>query len=537
MVMHKVGLFWRTVKHLTVRQLVFQVVTRLQSRPCFRFPNTPPPAYFLSVFDADKPVLWQAGTFRFLNRPYSPGIGAINWNYRNAGLADYGKLWTYNLNYFDFLNQPGISPVSGLRLVQDFIDQADSLRDGLDPYPTSLRIINWVAFLSRNKVRNQVINRHLFAQVDLLSRRIEYHIAGNHLLENGYALLIGALYFRDKRWLSKATQLIHAELKRQILTDGGHYERSPMYHQLLLDRLLTVLLALQADSWHVNRLFVCFLTDKAREMLGWLNAITFSNGDVPMVNDCAPGIAPTTAQLRAKATRVLNEGVIEGPTARLHDSGYRMFRTARYELVADVGPIEPDHQPGHAHADTFSFILNVDNCPLLVDNGTSTYQPGPRRDMERSTAAHNTVEVNGQNSSEVWAGFRVGRRAEVAVVTDTPTELKALHNGYRKLGIMHERAWSVAPAHLLITDRLICSRRKADLCGVARFHFHPDVRLQLLDNRAIAGPLHLSFSSETKPAIRAVSYDLAEGFHQYRSGQCLDVLFSNRLETTIKLTE
>lgn len=538
----KPGLLWRTIMHLTVRQLLFQVLTRLRGRPQLRLPRTAPRVCFLAVPEADKPVSWQAGTFLFLNKAYSPeGEPIINWNYRYDGNMDYGKLWTYNLNYFDCLNQPGINPDTGLRLIHDFIQETDSLRDGLESYPSSLRVINWVEFLSRHRIRQPLINRHLFAQVNLVRHRLEYHIGGNHLLENGYALLVGALYFRHRHWFQLGAKLVRSELNRQILTDGGHDERSPMYHQLLLDRLLTVLLALQHDRWHEDATLVDYLVQKAGHMLNWLTAITFCNGDIPFVNDSARGIAPTTAHLQAKAERVLGAKLVtlahtQPPmTTQLSDSGYRMVHTAQYELFADVGPVGPDHQPGHAHADTLSFVLHVDNVPLVVDTGVSTYQLGPRRDHERSTAAHNTVSLDGENSSEVWAGFRVGHRARATVLTDTPTRLTAQHDGYRRLGVIHERTWSIEPHRLRLTDRLIGTRNRKNPSGTARFHIQPGVRVQVSDDTIIVGPLCLSFSSETKPVVSITSYDMAEGFNRLRTGQCLEVLFTDNLETILQL--
>ncbi|GAB3789771.1 hypothetical protein GCM10028818_58960 [Spirosoma horti] len=540
--LRKPGLIWRTIRYLTVRQLFFQVLTRLRTRPRLRLPRTTPTAYFLTVPDAEKPISWQNGTFLYLNQSYSPGSEPINWNFRQTGAMDYSKLWTYNLNYFDFLNQPGLHPPTGLHLIHDFIQKTDSLRDGLEAYPTSLRLINWIAFLSRHRIRQELIDRHVFAQISLLRHRLEYHIGGNHLLENGYALLIGALYFRHKRWSRLAARLVRSQLNRQILVDGGHDERSPMYHQLLLDRLLTVLLALQHDTWHKDPTLVHDLSNKVCQMLNWLTAITFRNGDIPLVNDSATDIAPTTAQLLAKAERVLGSrlGLTETqeilPTAtRLRDSGYRMFRTDRYELFADVGPVGPDHQPGHAHADTLSFVLHVDNLPMIVDKGVSTYQVGPRRERERSTAAHNTVGIDGENSSEVWAGFRVGRRAGVTVLTDTPTRLTARHDGYRRRGLIHERTWSVETNQLLLTDCLIGIRSRKNWVGTARFHIHPDVRVQLSGDRILVGPLQFSFSSETKPVVSVTSYDMADGFNRLRTGQCLEVVFTACLETTMRL--
>lgn len=534
------GLFWRTVRHLTVRQFVYQALARLRGPARLRLPNVAPVGHFLSVQNADKPASLTNGVFTFLNQSVS--MTAVDWNYPN-----YGKLWTYHLNYFDFLNQrfdgsAGVKVQTGLGVIRDFISQTNVLRDGLEPYPTSLRIINWVQFLSRNQIQDDLINCHLYAQTDLLRRRLEYHIAGNHLLENGFALLTAALYFRHDAWFERAAELVRAELSTQILTDGGHDERSPVYHQLLLDRLLDVLLAVKHNTWHNDPTLTDFLREKATRMLRWLGAITFRNGDVPMLNDAAPGIAPTTAQLRAKAVRVGLEVGSDEPvpwSVRRQTTGYRKFTFPRYELVVDVGAIGPDHQPGHAHADTLSFVLSVNNQPLIVDSGTSTYQIGPRRRWERSTAAHNTVDLMGINSSEVWAGFRVGRRARTTVLTDTPTMLTARHDGYRQLGSTHERTWSVGATCIRITDRLMGTKGETtqNQTGVARLHFHPDVWVSVTETGIEAGVVRITFASASAPELHLVTYEMADGFNQLRTAPGVEITFTNYLETVLILTE
>lgn len=530
--MKTLGKIWRTVRHLTARQLIYQVLNRLRRRGTLRIPKTNPAAYFLAVPEANKPASWQEGTFTFLNRSVHFGE-EIDWNY-----SAFGKLWTYNLNYFDFLSQPNIKPEEGQKLILDFIRQTPFLRDGLEPYPTSLRTTNWIHFSSRNRLQNDHINAHLFAQASLLNRRLEYHLAGNHLLENGFSLLTAALYFRHKRWFRKAARLVRIELTKQILADGGHDERSPMYHQILLDRLLDVLLVLQPDAWHQESTLRTFLTHKATQMLHWLNNITSRNGDVPMLNDAVFGIAPTTAQLLEKAKSVIPSKIwADMSTPNLSDSGYRMFRQQRYELVADVGPVGSDHQPGHAHADTFSFVLTVDNSPVIVDNGTSTYQPGERRNWERSTASHNTVTINNGSSSEVWANFRVGRRARVNVLTDTGMVLIARHNGYEKYGTIHERMWAIEPGHIRVIDRLLTNRNKIKTGqhGVARFYFHSAVPVLILDDLLLAGPLQIAFKSVTKLNMNVKDYELANGFNQLVPSLFVEVLFITRLETTLTL--
>ena len=272
-------------------------------------------------------------------------------------------------------------------------------------------------------------------------------------------------------------------------------------------------------------------------MLGWLEAITFRNGDVPLVNDAAPGIAPSTTQLRKKASRVLPKRT--QPTVSLSDSGFRLFRQKRYELFTSVGSVGPAHQPGHAHADTLSFVLYVDNLPVLVDNSASTYQNGPRRDWERSTKAHNTITVADADSSEMWVSFRVGRRARVILLTDTATTLTASHDGYRHLGIVHERKWSIGADTISIVDQLRVwpDGAVSGHSGTARFYFHPSVPWQLLDDGVRAGPIDITFRSATNPAWRVEEYEMASGFNQLLPGHCLVVDFTSRLETILTLIE
>lgn len=529
--MKTVGLVWRTVRHLTWRQVFFQLLHRLRGRGRLRLPKTAPVGYFLVVPDPEKSVSWQAGTFTFLNRSASFG-STTDWNY-----TPFGKLWAYNLHYFDFLNQPEMSVAQGLALIQDFMRQTDAVRIGLEPYPTSVRILNWVQFLSRHQLQDLAINQHLYAQVGLLTRRLEHHLSGNHLLENGFALLTGALFFRQERWYLTAARLLRRELTNQVLADGGHYERSPMYHQLLLDRLLDAVLLLQNDSWGSDPELELFLTRKAGLMLSWLRAITFRNGDVPLFNDAALGIAPSTDQLLKKADSILPQKRV--PDTVLTTSGYRMFRRSRYELLATVGAPGPVHQPGHAHADTLSFVLQVNNQPVLVDTGTSTYELGPRRTWERSTEAHNTVTINGANSSEVWAGFRMGRRARVSIRSETDSTLTACHDGYRSLNLLHERTWSMEADAVILMDRLLnhSSGTGAGQAGVARFYFHPGLTLHTTEKGVQTNLLEIRVRSATKPELHVKDYALANGFNQLVTGQCLEVSFTDYLESTLTFPE
>ena len=126
--------------------------------------------------------------------------------------------------------------------------------------------------------------------------------------------------------------------------------------------------------------------------------------------------------------------------------------------MAQVGP---DYLPAHAHADTLSFEMSLFGQRVFVNSGTSCYGQGEERRQERATSAHNTVEINGENSSEVWGGFRVGRRAyptkpEIREEGDRIL-ISASHDGYKWLPTKnhHYRSWSFVFSSALIEDRIL----------------------------------------------------------------------------------
>jgi hypothetical protein len=259
-------------------------------------------------------------------------------------------------------------------------------------------------------------------------------------------------------------------------------------------------------------------------MMGWLKNMTFSNGDVPMVNDSTFGIAPTTRQLAEYATRL----GLEPSNVTLSDSGYRMVRTNLFELLVDIGQIGPDYIPGHAHSDTLSYILHCMGMPLIVDTGVSTYDKGPRRMVERSTSSHNTVEVNGSNQSEVWSSFRVGRRACVFQVAESRSEITASHDGYLSLGVIHRRTWKWSEMEVVVVDELEGSGRES---AVASLHIHPDYVPVVDGNMVTLGPLRLLCEGGTSLSIEP--YLMSTGFNANRTGHCVKIMFEKFLTTRL----
>lgn len=506
---------FNTLKYLHFIQIYYRLFyfarARWRKLSGFRYPlalSSDPSELILQPSIASE-VSRQEERFTFLNLSHAFEKG-IDWNY-----AAYGKLWTYNLTYFDFLNQPGMSRDEGLELIYDFIAQGNLLKDGREPFPVSLRGINWIKFLALHKVRDQEIDDSLYAQYAMLMDNLEYHLLGNHLLENGFSLLFGAYYFRDEKLYEKAREILEAELDEQILSDGAHFELSPMYHQIMLYRLLDCINLVQNNPWKQDGLLK-LLENTAARMLGWLNAITYRNGDIPLLNDSANNIAPSSEELFEYAHNL--KLFIQHST--LSESGYRKITKPRYECVIDVGPIGPDYIPGHAHADTFNFELFRDRSPFIVDTGLGTYETGERRDAERGTAAHNTVVVEGKNSSEVWGGFRVADRARIVELIEEGDTLTATHDGYRKLGVLHTRTWRFEEERIVIEDRISRPCR-----AVARLHFHPGVTEEMIQK-------HIKLNTQ-HPTLN--TYDYSPEFNKTQKAVVMEIPFTQELKVEITL--
>lgn len=468
-----IRLILHTVAHLKIEQIVFQIRNRLH-KPKFRAygcPETCGTVRLACAPIAKSPCLC-GGEFRFLNLPSEFN----GWNDTRNGM-----LWAYNLNYMDYLLQPGMTAEEGGRWIDRWISDSPGNHVGLDPYASALRIINWIKFVAAHgdRIDEESLkkwNDSLYSQYRLLKRKTERHLLGNHLLEDAYALFFGAVYFGDRQMYGKARKLLPEQLEEQTLPDGAHYEQSPMYHCILLDRLLDCInisasnARFDGQSADTER-----LKHFAARMLGHLESIIWDDGSIPLLNDSARGIAPEPRQLFDYARRL----GLEWKPIPLGACGYRRLRANKMEAIADAGGIAAAYIPGHSHADTFNYELRIGGQPFIVDTGISTYNKTPRRQYERSASAHNTVTVAGRDSSEVWGGFRVGRRAKATILSDTPNLLTAEHDGFRSLG-KHRRDFRVTDAGLEIADSVT-----KPFPSQSYLHFAPGVEIESWTDREI----------------------------------------------------
>lgn len=484
--MIQIARLWRTIRQLRPVQIYGRLWFYL-ARPRLPLCPTPCPRSLAGSWQEPaqrRPSLTGPGEFRLLNEPGS--LSAHGWD--NPSKA---KLWRYNQHYFDDLNaQLSKSRSEWHRmLIADWIGaNPPGIGTGWEPYPTSLRIVNWVKWaLAGNLLEDATLNS-LAVQARWLARRLEYHLLGNHLFANAKALIFAGLYFAGSEaqgWLDQGLEILKREIPEQILPDGGQFELSPMYHALALEDMLDLINI--TEAFGLEDLSASWRKLISR-MLRWLQTMSHPDDQIAFFNDAAFGIAPSNAQLRDYAKRLNIHAPADLPSlTHLEASGYARIEAGHFTLLVDLAHIGPDYLPGHAHADTLGFELSYAGHRIFVNSGTSEYGNGPERLRQRGTAAHNTVMIEGRNSSEVWSGFRVGRRARPQAISIGLQEnrtffVKAAHDGYRHLSgnPIVSRSIIVNDGSIIVSD-IISTNHEAK----ARLHLHPDTRFRVLDEKNV----------------------------------------------------
>lgn len=457
-------LYYHTLRYLRFSQMCGQVACRFR-REIAVVEDTPDTRVASKAWVRGAPKhagMIGPSSFRFLNCKRTLD-GKEDWNDPNVD-----KLWLYNLHYFEFLNSSDKSHSKEWKqkiIRRWIVDNPPCQGNGWEPYPVSLRIYNWIRWLWEGNRPVEGMLESLAQQSRYLTRRVETHILANHYLINGKALVFSGLFFEGREaaeWLRKGLRILRREYREQILSDGAHYERSPMYHSLLTEDTLDLCNLLSMFPLEQVTEVGETCRKSAVKMLQWLQVMTFSDSRIPLFNDSALGIAASPKSLLDYATRLgISSEPVESEGSRLlRVSGFARLESSSATLFASVGTMMPDYQPGHSHADALSFELAIDRRKVIVDTGVGTYTVGAARDWQRSTMAHNTVAVNNQSSSEVWASFRVARRARVEILNwqsgDPQTTLTASHDGYRRISGVgrHIRTWKMDQNRLIFEDKV-----------------------------------------------------------------------------------
>ncbi|NEQ64601.1 MAG: hypothetical protein F6K21_03675, partial [Symploca sp. SIO2D2] len=325
-----IGLWWRTIRDIPPRQLAARVEFELKKRSLPKFPlflryplalgtQIPTPALrqdYLQGLELPYPlpiVNPPADTysFTFLNQTKELDF-PLTWN-----STAYSRLWQFHLHYFDWIRdilitgyRQGAIDSYSLGKIQYLISDwiaANPLYsfDGWHPYTTSLRIVNWTyAIRAIPSLANPAIATSLWHQLNYLQRHKEYFAGGNHLLENLRAIIIGGLNFshpQAEKYVQVAVNQLCQQLSLQILSDGCHYERSPMYHLIVMNLVAESVACLGNAGWIVPETIVNYL----EKMLQFALGIRLAKGSYPLWNDAAYNGVQTIDEVTSWVSQLL----------------------------------------------------------------------------------------------------------------------------------------------------------------------------------------------------------------------------------------
>lgn len=420
----KIENYYWTLKYLKKEQVGYLMKNRLEhgkkavtSLPA---PAAAPLPLWMEELDEDLDYLNRfsleellSGTVTLLHESGRPG--GTDWKEDSKS-----HLWNFNLHYLEFL-----IPLAAAwrrsreqtyyecfrRYVRRWIlDNRKGSGDGWHPYTISLRLTNlWICMdgfgevLEADEEFLQELQNSMYAQYCHLQKKLELHLLGNHYFENLKAVLLGSLYFQEADVYKEYKKKLEQEIREQILPDGVHYERSMMYHKIILEGLLRTARAMEAFGKTVKPPLIKVF----QKMADAAYSLEEGMGQTPLFNDSGDNVArPVGGLLRALGKWF---GIVPEEQTTFASAGYYCLKDEKKKLVFDAGEIAPDYMPGHGHCDGLSFELAWMGRPLFVNGGTGQYQ-GELRSYFRSTMAHNTVVLEGEEQSDCWGEHRVGRR-------------------------------------------------------------------------------------------------------------------------------
>jgi uncharacterized heparinase superfamily protein len=396
------------------------------------------------------------------------------------GLPDYSAqpgsqmspLWLYNLHYFEYAvalgaeyNRTGDKKFVDTfeRMYKSYI----SAKARRYPYVISMHITNLLIAMELfgdalgREVRDEIINE-LFSQYQFLLRNQEKHLLGNHYFENIKAIIFGSYVFGDDSTCKAYFKKLRGQVAEQILTDGMHFELSPMYSKIVLEDLIRLLIFAQ----QVNITDCDWIEPIIKKMVDCLASLENRMGRTPLFNDSGDDVAKSTPMLLAAAKRLFK--IEPSLSNSFPESGYYKLYNDNLALLFDAGAIGPDYMPGHGHCDCLSFELSRENTPLFVNSGTYQYQ-GDLRKYFRSTKAHNTVMIDGQEQSECWGEHRVARRISHIHVERKGQSITGSYRNY--LGNIHKRILTLSDKVLTVLDSTVTDKS----CTIQSFlHIAPD---------------------------------------------------------------
>ena len=475
----------RTVSYLKPVQIYYQCKYRLCG---YRYPK---PAGMTKAMSQDMDIALDEldADPEYVERMDPEGLAegrisllneTVKWHEGMWNAAECTHLWNFNLHYWEYGIALAVKYAStGDEKYYDtfkrmYLDWHKCACEGRDkdawqPYTISLRIRNlmiaghYLGDRAKKDGLDKQINDDIYKQYRFLETNQEKHLLGNHYMENTVTLFICSLAYEDNKASRRYARQLSEQMDEQILSDGMHYERSFMYHNLIMEDLLRCRLAMKSVGYEDEALL-----DKIDSNIGKMCDVvagfeTDHTGRIPAFNDAGNNVAKSAKSLMTATERLLDYR----PTRlkRLEAAGYYRLDNGKLSLIFDVGELAPSYISGHGQCDALGVELYYENRPILVNGGTYNYQ-SDKRGYFRSTAAHNTLKAVGNEQSEVWGEHRTAGR-----ISQVKCE-RADDNGYT--GSVRDYRGHGLVRSISLTEKSVVIEDECDVKHESYWHLHPD---------------------------------------------------------------
>lgn len=413
----------------------------------------------------------------------APGQAKVDWQRAPSAL------FAYSLHYGAdvaaaarqaYLQSDGALAKAVLERMLDWVAHcAPPASPGWRPYVIAVRASYWGRALYYLDSMDQlpadaalVLARSLAAQAWYLRSHLEYALGANHLQRDYVGLLLLSRLLSgcgEGQWRQVATAGLRQQLVLQWLGDGGHLERCPGYHaQALLDLAEARAAAAGTLQGDIDRVL--------SKGLALLAALVHPDGTPPRFGDTSLDLLPDPMRLLHSLGPLPAPGQSE--VQLFADSGFCVVHSPDHHLVMDFGPLGPDHQCGHAHADAGAFEWSVRGQRLIIDVGVPGYDGCGDRPFARSAAAHNVAVADGRDHAELWQTFRVGWRPVLSrqwQVDGSSVQLAIRWvDDFCSPHLQMSRVLQVRPGHLTVQDCAVGARQQR-----VRLTLHPEATASL----------------------------------------------------------
>lgn len=284
---------------------------------------------------------------------------------------------------------------------------------------------------------------------------------------------------RDQAAMARfACDGLQRTFREHFTAEGIHREHSPQYHVFVLNLLAQLL----DEGWLDDPEFAALCRQANRNTLWFINpcgSLTRlgDTDDVAAADEIAFSV---DARLRYVLTQGAEGQPPDAAWTAFPQSGYAIFRSPwsdrpwdRHSYLCFAAAF---HCRTHKHADDFTFEWYEGQQPLVIDSGRYKYQyDDPMRQYIESTRAHNTVEIDGADSSR-RALDAFGSALAAAGEADGAYYAEAELQRRRPVAVKHRRVLVFRPGQwLAVVDQLDAP----DLHHYTQwFHFAPELEFE-----------------------------------------------------------